>query len=196
MKFLVFYLAFGFVLMAGAEKVDAVPGDHYVVLEDGKNYVFNEEGNLVPAGVVVLGEPALKGACLAGKSFNQKKAGYDVDKQDFYYTISNNSYGPIVVSITTADKRGLFCATPFRVLESGECLKVYEDNRLQSLASIRGVNEEIICGGAGFGKKALCTAGGGNSYEITDVMNSTDSPAGSYNIAFPPASNRTDCRVL
>ena len=193
MKLLMFFVLFGFVLGSGAEEVDP---DHVVFLPEGGHYVFDEKGDLVPAGLVVIGETSLRGACVAGKTFDQETFEYDADRQDFYYTITNNADTRAVISITTADKEGLFCSTPFRVLESGQCLKVYEKDRLQTLASVT-VNDEILCDGW-LESRPLCELN--RSYEIINAKNNEEINSNylsnNYGLTFNSTVNETDCEIL
>ena len=194
MKLLIFFVLFGFVLSSGAEESDS---DQFVFLsdEDG-HYVFDEKGALVPAGLIVIGEASLRGACVAGKTFDQETVEYDTDRQDFYYTITNNADTRAVISITTADKEGLFCSTPFRVIESGRCLKVYEKDRLQTLASIT-VNDEILCDGW-LESRPFCELN--RNYEITNAKNNEEINfnylSNNYGLTFNSTVNGTDCEVL
>ena len=197
MKFLVFVLI-GFVLCAGASESEK---RQHIVFVDGENYVLNDDGELESAGLVVIGEQSLKGACLAGKTFDQTKveygvdSEYDADKEDFYYTITNNAPATAVISITTADQSGMFCSTPFRTLDSGECLRVYEDNRLQSLASVR-INGETLCDGWTDKDRKKCIMG--RNYEIK-TNNLVEIDGGEYfstnfNMTAVSALDRTDCK--
>lgn len=199
MKFLISVFLLSFVVCAGAEReFSSAEHNHIFVKPDGANYVRDESGNLVPAGMVIIGEENLGKACLAGRKFDQETAGYDSDKEDLYYTIVNHANAQVVVSITTADQEGMFCSTPFRILEKGECLKVYEDDRLQSLASIK-VGDETLCDGWTDQSQKKCVMG--NSYEIktnnlVEVDRDYDYFSTNFRMKVSNAVDRTDCQQI
>ncbi len=193
MRFLILFVLFGFGFSIGAnERVNLKNANEIIYGIDGANYRLNEDGVLVSAGMVVIGEESLRGACSAGRIFDLKDAQYDVEREDFYYTITNNTDSPVLVSRTSADMRGLFCATPFNSLEKDECLKIYEDDRFHSLVSIT-VNDEVLCDGWVNNHLPFCELS--KSYEITN-KGEENFNGSQYDINFVSASTRADCTEM
>ena len=194
MKFLIFFCLFSFVLYVwGGE---GFTSDKRIFVVDGKNHVLNENGKLEPAGMVILGDENLGEACVAGKTFDSETVDYDTDKQDFYYTVTNNTNARAVISRTSADKEGLFCVASSEYLESGECLRVYEKDRLQSLASIE-VNNEVLCDGWTDQMSKKCIMG--RNYEIkphnlVEIDRDYEYSSTNFNMTVVSTLERTDCK--
>lgn len=194
MKTLIFFVLFGFALCAGAEESSS---DEIIYVVNGRHYIKDKNGDLKAYGMFIMGEESLGQACLFGSTFNQETAEYDNDKEDFYYTVANNTNSSVVVSMTTTDKEGLFCLTPFRTIESGECLKVYENDLLQSLASIK-VNDEVLCDGWTDQSQKKCVMGRNyeiNPHGLVKVGKGYDYSSANFNMTAVSALDRTDCKV-
>ena len=190
-----FFVLFGFVFSIGAnERVNLENANKIIHVIGGANYRLNEDGVLVPAGMIVIGMKSLIGACKAGREFDSEEAEYDADEDDLYYTITNNTDSPVLVSSTSADMSGVLCATPFRIIESGQCLRVYENDRLHSLVGI-SVDKEVLCGGW-MDDQPFCKLS--QSYEITDTKEegSFGYSSDNYNMRFTEASDRDDCKEI
>ena len=167
----------------------------YIFIIGSVAYRENEQGELVKVlnHINVLGDQSLRAACLGGTSFDSSLATQDVEKEDLYYTIVNNTDSTVFVSTTKADKKGIFCPTPFSELENGECVKVYESDRLHTLTQV-SVGDDILCGGWK-DNKPFCKLG--NSYEINKMTVQPrylekDIPkysSGEYEMVVRPASN-------
>ena len=158
---------------------------------DNKPYRMDKRGKLVPMDsyINIIGDTSLQEACKAGTSFDSSQATYDEESGDRYYTITNNADSEVIVVTTSADKRGMFCSTPHTRLQSGECLKVFEEDRLHTLAQVR-VNGEVLCGGWKDGSP-FCQLG--NSY---DIHNFWHPPLSKHHARYEmsPAEARTDCQ--
>ena len=171
-----------------------------VFLINGKRYKMNEQGKLVLLDkyIDIIGDRSLQSACLNGESFDSSIAAQDTNKGDFYYTIVNNTDTEVIIATTSADTNGLICSTPYARLQRGECLKVYEDDRLHTLAQV-SVDRNILCGGWKDNRPS-CELG--NSYEVKELAVRSplkylapDAPmylSGMYEMRVVPA--HTDCQ--
>ena len=137
---------------------------------DNKPYTLTEQGELTPMVdefINVIGDGSLQSACLNGESLDPSIATRDTDTGELYYTIVNNTDSEIVIITTSADKEGLFCSTPFRRLQAGECVKVSaEDDRLHTLAQVT-IGGRVLCGG--WKDDGPFCQPAGYSYEIQEV---------------------------
>ena len=141
---------------------------HVFYIEDTP-YKLTEQGELTPmeAYINIIGDGSLQSACLNGENLDPSIAARDADEGELYYTIVNNTDAEVVISTTSADKKRLFCSTPFRRLQAGECVTVSEeDDRLHTLAQVR-IGGTIFCGGWK-DDEPFCQPGG-YSYEIREV---------------------------
>lgn len=179
-------MLFGFAFYTGA-----VESREIIVIE-GQNFFKLEGGILIPAGMVIISEESLRGACVGGGIFDPNQAQYDSEKEDFYYSVTNNTDSQVIVSRTSADMEGLFCATPFNVLEPGECLRVYENDRFHSLASVT-VNNQVLCDGWINKHLPFCEMSG--SYELINKGQEENFNYSSekYGMSLSDANTREDC---
>ena len=168
----------------------------YIFIIGSVAYRENEQGELVKVlnHINVLGDQSLRAACLGGTSFDSSLATQDVEKEDLYYTIVNNTDSMVTVVTTSASENKMFCATPFSRLQPGECIKVYEEDRLHTLTRV-SVGDNILCGGWK-DDKPFCELG--NSYEINRMTVhpplkylAADMPkySSGYEMVVRPASN-------
>lgn len=131
---------------------------------NGKRYKMNDKGKLILLAeyIDIIGDRSLQSACLNGESFDPSIAAQDMSNDDLYYTIVNNTDAEVVVVTTSAGKSKLVCSTPVARLQRGECVKVYDDNRLHTLAQV-SVNGNALCGGWK-DNQPVCELG--NSYAV------------------------------
>ena len=211
MKFLTVIVLFVFCLYVKADEEKAVDINDTAVITsftdengervhvyyiDGVHYRKDEQGKLVRDlnHINVIGDQSLRSACLGGTGFDSSLAAQDMEKEDLYYTIVNNTNSMVTVVTTSASENKMFCATPFSKLQPGECIKVYEGDRLHTLTQV-SVGDNILCGGWK-DDKPFCELG--NSYEINRMRVhpplkylAADMPkySSGYEMVVRPASN-------